>query len=89
MCSDAKLIYAPMKTPSFSIDDEVLEEVNRRLSYGDSRSEWMQNAAKMRLQVIPMLDELYEPHEKEERIMFVREAVREKANRVKQQADRK
>lgn len=88
MWPDTKIAYdTTMGTPSFSIDDEVLERVNSRLSYGDSRSKWMENAAKLRIQIDPMLDEVYEAHQSEERIEFVEEAVRKEIDRRKQNSD--
>jgi len=35
---------------TISIDDELLEQVNEQLEYGDSRSEWFAAAACRRLQ---------------------------------------
>ena len=72
-----------MAMTSFEIEDEVNEMVESRLSYGDSKSEWYRHAVKMRLQVGPQLDELYESYQNEERIEFVEKAVQEKIEREK------
>ena len=73
-----------MAKPSMSIDDEVLERVDSTLSYGDSRSKYFQHAARLRLQVDPILDEVIEPEDVERRIMFVEAAVRQEVDRVKE-----
>ena len=73
-----------MANPSMSIEDEVLEQVESRLSYGDNRSSWFQHAAEIRLQIDPMLDELFEPDDVEKRKMFVEAAVRKEVDRVKE-----
>lgn len=72
-----------MAITSFELPDEVNAEIESKLSYGDSKSEWLRHAVKMRLQVDPMLDELYESYQNEERIEFVEAAVREKIERTK------
>lgn len=41
----------------------------------------------MRLQADPLLDELYEPYQNEERIEFVEKAVQEKIEREKSAND--
>lgn len=72
-----------MAKTGVNIDDDVLERINSGLSYGDSRSAWFEHAARMRLQVDPMLDELFEPDDVEKRMMFVEAAVRKEVDRVK------
>jgi metal-responsive CopG/Arc/MetJ family transcriptional regulator len=39
-----------MERITISIDDDLLEEINDQLEYGDSRSEWFAVAARQRLQ---------------------------------------
>lgn len=73
-----------MARTSFQLDDEVNDAVESRLSYGDSKSEWYRHAVKMRLQVDPMLDELFESYQNEERIEFIEKAVQEKIEREKE-----
>jgi metal-responsive CopG/Arc/MetJ family transcriptional regulator len=73
-----------MAQPSLVIEDEVLERIDSRLSYGDSRSEWFRHAAKMRLQVDPTLDELFEPEDTEKRMKFIEAAVQKEVDRVKE-----
>ena len=73
-----------MAQPSFHIEDQMLARIDSRLSYGDSRSEWLRHAAQMRLQIDPMLDELFEPEYTEQRIEFVEAAVKKEIDRVKE-----
>ena len=40
-----------MARVSISVDDGLLEEINKQLEYGDSRSEWFAEAARHRLQL--------------------------------------
>lgn len=46
-----------------------------RLSSGDSKAAWLRHAVKLRLHADPILDDLYEPEQHEERIEFVTAAV--------------
>lgn len=73
-----------MANTGVRIDDEILSQIDSGLSYGDSRSEWFRQAARIRLQVDPMLDELFEPDDVEKRKMFVEAAVRKEVDRVKE-----
>lgn len=73
-----------MARASLVMEDEVLERIDTRLSYGDSRSEWLRHAAKIRLQIDPTLDELFEPEDTENRMKFIEAAVRKEVDRVKE-----
>lgn len=64
-----------MAKPSISMPDELEERVESRLSYGDSKSEWIRHAMQLRFQVDPVLDRLYESNQNEERMKFVERAV--------------
>jgi metal-responsive CopG/Arc/MetJ family transcriptional regulator len=70
-----------MPKPSINIEDEMLAMVDSELSYGDSRSEWIRHAIRMRLQVDPILDEVYESYQNEERIELVEAAVKKEVDR--------
>lgn len=65
----------------------MLAMVDSELSYGDSRSEWIRHAIKMRLQVDPILDEIYESYQNEERIELVEAAVKKEVERRKSEID--
>ncbi|MCD2199074.1 hypothetical protein LPA44_04065 [Halobacterium sp. KA-4] len=78
-----------MARPSFKLDDEIDRRVESRLSYGDSKSEWLRHAVKLRLQVDPVLDRLYEPSQHEERMEFVERAVIDAVNRELERAPKK
>jgi len=60
-----------------------------QLSYGDSKSEWIRHAVRLRLQTDPVLDRLYEPHEHEKRVEFVERAVIDAVNRELKRAPKK
>ena len=70
-----------MSRTTFSLKDEVNEQIKSRLSYGDSKSAWLRHAVQLRLQNDPILDQLYEPDQYEERIKFVEKAVKEAVDR--------
>jgi len=76
-----------MAKTGVNIDDDVLAAIDSGLSYGDSRSAWFQHAARMRLQVDPILDELFEPEDTQKRIHFVEMAVKKEAEKVKENPD--
>jgi len=50
-----------MERITISIDDELLEEINDQLEYGDSRSEWFEVAACQRLQDESDDDDCFQP----------------------------
>ncbi|RYJ12759.1 hypothetical protein ELS19_01415 [Halogeometricum borinquense] len=76
-----------MARTSLSLPDELNEEIERDLSYGDSKSEWIRHAIRLRQQVDPILDEVYESYQREERIDLVVHAVREEVDRRKDEID--
>jgi len=63
--------------------DELEAQIESELSYGDSKSEWIRQAIKMRQQVDPILDEAYESYQREERLELVEAAVRKEVDRRK------
>jgi len=66
-----------MVQPSFSMEQELLDQLDSTLSYGDSRSGWVRDAIKMKLAVLEEVEEIDEDMTDEERREFVIEAVRE------------
>lgn len=54
---------------------ELLDEINSGLEYGDNRSAWVRDAIRMKLALLEEIDELDEMTD-EERREFVVEAVR-------------
>lgn len=72
-----------MARTTLSLPDEMEQEIESELSYGDSKSEWIRHAIRLRQQVDPQLDELYETYQNEERVEFVEAAVKEKIEREK------
>jgi len=65
--------------------DEMEERIEMDLSYGDSKSEWIRDAVILRIATDPILDEMYEPHQREQRHKLVVAALREKVNKIKEQ----
>jgi metal-responsive CopG/Arc/MetJ family transcriptional regulator len=74
-----------MARTTLSLPDEMDEEIENELSYGDSTSEWVRHAIKMRQHVDPILDEVYESYQREERLELVEAAVREKIDEMKRE----
>lgn len=72
-----------MARTTLSLPDELDEQIEMDLSYGDSKSEWLRHAIKMRMQVDPILDEIYESYQREERLELVEAAVRKEVDRRK------
>jgi len=66
-----------MVQPSFNMEQELLDELDSTLSYGDSRSGWVRDAIKLKLEVLEEIEELDTEMTDEERREFVVEAVRE------------
>lgn len=74
-----------MARTSLELDDELNEQIESQLGYGDSKGEWMRYAIQMRMHVDPILDELYESYQNEERMQLVEKAVREKVDEIKEE----
>ncbi|QKY16392.1 hypothetical protein [Halorubrum sp. CBA1229] len=74
-----------MGQTSLRLDDELEAQIESELSYGDSKSEWIRHAIKMRQQVDPILDEAYESYQREERLELVEAAVRKEVDRRKRE----
>jgi len=70
-----------MAQTSFRLEDEVDARIESNLSYGDSKADWLRAAVRMRLQVDPVLDRLYDSYQHEERMEFVERAVIDAVNR--------
>jgi Arc/MetJ-type ribon-helix-helix transcriptional regulator len=77
-----------MAKPTVNMPDELEREIESELSYGDSKSEWIRHAIQLRQQVDPILDEVRESYQTDERLEIVECAVREKVDEMKQEADR-
>ena len=52
-----------------------------KASYGDSKAQWIREAIRMRQQVDPIVDEVYESHQREERLDLITAAVRKEVDR--------
>ncbi|TVT88750.1 hypothetical protein [Haloferax volcanii] len=74
-----------MARTSLSLPDELNQEIENELSYGDSKSEWIRHAIRMRQHVDPILDEVYESYQRDERLDLVEAAVRKEVDRRKRE----
>lgn len=74
-----------MAKTSISLPDEMNEEIEMELSYGDNKSEWIRHSIRLRQHVDPILDEVYESYQREKRLQLVEAAVREKVDEMKEQ----
>lgn len=63
------------------MSEELLEQIDEGLKYGDSRSQWVRDAIEMKLEILEELDDLERDMSDQERREFVLEAVREAVKR--------
>jgi len=68
-------------TPTFNVNQELLDRVETRLNYGDSRSEWLRNAIRLRLATDELLDELTDLDDYDERVEYIESAIRNESER--------
>lgn len=64
-----------MPKPSFSMSEELIEQINSELDYGDNRSAWVRDAIELKFEVLEALEESEATMTDKERREFVREAV--------------
>ena len=75
-----------MAQTSLSLPDYLDDEWSAHI--GDrSNSEELRFAIRWRLHVDPILSELFEPHQREKRLQFVRMAVKKEVDRIKENPD--
>ncbi|RYJ12758.1 hypothetical protein ELS19_01410 [Halogeometricum borinquense] len=72
-----------MGQATFRLDDEVEEWIENRLVAGQAKSVWYRYAVESTIQVDPILDELYEKYQYEERQELIESAVRKEVDRRK------
>jgi hypothetical protein len=77
-----------MAKTSFDMDDEIDRELENALSYGDTKKEILNDATRLWLEIDPILDELYERHQRDKRRELVVQAVCEKVDEIKNSADK-
>ena len=66
-----------MEKISFSVEEELIEEVHDQLSYGDNRSAWLRDAIELKLELMNAMNDLDQNLSREEQREFIIEAVRE------------
>jgi metal-responsive CopG/Arc/MetJ family transcriptional regulator len=76
-----------MAKPTVNMPDELERQIESELSYGDSKSEWIRHAIALRMDVDPILDEMYEPYQYDERQELIEAAVRKEVDRRKSEID--
>lgn len=74
-----------MGMTSFDLEDEVENEIEALLQYGEKKKDVYNEAVKMWVQVSPMLDDLFEREDREKRVLFVEEAVRRRVDEIQEQ----
>lgn len=72
-----------MARASFTLDDDVEEWVESRMAYGQSKSAWYRYAAETMMQIEPVLDEVYERYQYEDRKELIEAAVIKEVERRK------
>ena len=72
-----------MGQTSFRLPDQIENWVNGRLVSGQSKSVWYRYAVETTFQVDPILDEIYEPYQYDERKELVEAAVKKEVERRK------
>jgi len=70
-----------MSRTTVSVPEDMSQNIEKELSYGDSKSGWVREAVELRWAVDPLLDDRFGDHEPEARREFVKEAVQEKLDR--------
>ena len=77
-----------MAKTSFQYPDELDDWIVSRLGYNNSKSQYLRYATQTQHEVDEILDELYEPHQYDERREFVVSAVSEAVKETKKDANR-
>lgn len=68
-----------MPKPSFSMSEELIDQINSELDYGDNRSAWVRDAIQLKFEILEALEDAGSEMTDEERREFVRDAVRQAA----------
>jgi len=76
-----------MAKTSFTLDDDLDHWIESRLAYGQSKASFLRHSLQISKDVEPMLDEIYDRHQYEERRDFVMQAVSEKVEERKKEID--
>ena len=61
------------------MSEELVDQINSELEYGDNRSAWVRDAVRLKFEVLEALEGIDENMTDEERREFVGKAVREAA----------
>ncbi len=64
-----------MVRTTINMDESLDREVENRLSYGDSKSQWIRNSIKLRLEVDSQFEEIPSEEEYDERIAEVLDSL--------------
>ena len=65
-----------MARSTISIPDDLNDQIEGDLTYGDSKSEWIRKGIELRFAVQPHLNELYDLDDWDRKIEFVEAAVK-------------
>lgn len=64
-----------MENPTFTMSQELIDEINSQLEYGDNRSAWVRDAIRLKLDVMELVEEHEVSMTDKERREFVRKTV--------------
>jgi hypothetical protein len=73
-----------MGQTSFEADDDLLRELENTLEYRETKKDVYTHAVRVYIQTAPMLDELFEREDRENRMKFIEAAVRKEVDRVRE-----
>lgn len=76
-----------MAQPSFQIDDQVEDWVESRLIEGQAKSVWYRYSVETIMAVDPILDDIFERYQYEERRELIEAAVKKEVDRRKAEVD--
>jgi len=77
-----------MAQTSFRLDDSLDAWVESRLISGQAKAVWYRYAVETMVQVDPIVDELYEPYQYDERQDLIEAAVKKEVERRKGEVDK-
>jgi len=76
-----------MGQTSFRLPDQIEDWIDSRLVSGQSKSVWYRYAVESTYQVDPILDEIFDPYQYEERQELIEAAVKKEVERRKNNAN--
>ncbi|AUV82078.1 hypothetical protein C2R22_10805 [Salinigranum rubrum] len=72
-----------MGQASFRLDDDIENWIESRLIAGQNKSVWYRHAVETMMYIDPVLDEIYEPYQYDERQELIEAAIQKEVERRK------